>query len=129
MPRSSEIRNLSAVPAGATSQGHVKFHILSLQLAFLLTLSQKHGAWHWTIQNVHFGKAPGGKPSFNEGSEPDSLMQAFLINASTPLPCVGLALSAGGMCLWLCCASVTIIISSIFSHVPELGQASCYKSV
>lgn len=48
----------------------------------------------------------------------NSFMQTFLINAAILLLQIGLTPSAEGMCLWLHCASVIIIVSSHF-HVQH----------
>jgi len=52
----------------------------------------------------------------------NSLMQTFLINAATLLLQIGLTPSAEGMCLWLHCASVIIIVSSDFHVQPSWSR-------
>lgn len=87
------------------------------------SLSQKCDALHWAIQiprAFYQGTRRCASSQwrvcswFSQSRAPSLLMQSFLINAYAPLPRIGLAPSAEGMCLWLCCALVIIIIPSIF---------------
>lgn len=57
-----------------------------------------------------------------------SLMQTFLINAATLLPCIGSTPSSGGMCLWLHCFCYYHRIFT-FLCAAQLEQASWDKSV